>query len=72
MDFDQGKWVVLAEDPVAASEPSDSYYSGNNRRQYRAAVSGIFATAGLKFELRFRYKGFNGTCTYGVWKLNVI
>jgi hypothetical protein len=32
MDFDQGKWVVLAEDPVAAFEFSDCYYSGNKWR----------------------------------------
>jgi hypothetical protein len=31
MDFDQGKWVILAEDPIAGYEPSD-YYSGNNWR----------------------------------------
>lgn len=56
MDFDEGKWVVLAENTFAAFEPSDCYYNGNNWRQYRASVSGIVATAGLKFELSFRYK----------------
>jgi hypothetical protein len=56
MDFDQGKGMVLAEDPVAAFEPSDYYYGGNNWRQYCASLSGIFATAGLKFELSLRYK----------------
>jgi hypothetical protein len=32
MDFDQGKWMVLAEDPVAAFEPSYYYYGGDNWR----------------------------------------
>jgi hypothetical protein len=32
MDIDQGNWVVLAEDPVAAFELPDCYYSGNKWR----------------------------------------
>ena len=32
MDFDEGKWVVLAENTFAAFEPSDCYYNGNNWR----------------------------------------